>query len=351
MRLDSDGEAIRAESDRDPQTAVTPNNLAYVITTSGSTGSPKAVMVQHASLSNMATALEEEVYAARAPRRVSLNAPLTFDASLKQIVQLCRGRTLHMISEDERRDGQRMLALLRRHAIGVLDCTPSHLKLLLAAGLTDENGEPEIVLVGGEEIDASTWTQLARDRTRVYFNVYGPTEATDLATVAEVSEETSTPIIGWPLPNVAVFVLDESLQPVPLGVVGEICIGGDGVARGYFGRPGATAEQFVPRPLLRRPGCSPLPHRRPGAVAARQLHRVSRAAGRAGQLVGSVSSSRKSRRRWPSTVTLRTALSLSGGPTGRPSHCRLCDRAVRRRVVPRPDAVRAPQRHGGRTLQ
>ncbi len=233
-----------------------PENLAYVIYTSGSTGRPKGTLIEHRSVANLVQALELAVYQGRpAPLRVSVNASLAFDASVKQVVQLLRGHTLHVLPDDVRRDGERLLAFLRERPLDVLDCTPSQLSLLLAAGLFDR-GElpPALALVGGEAIGEALWARLAADRRTAFHNVYGPTECTVDTAACAVGEGSRRPVLGRPLPNVRVRLLDRRLSPVPVGASGELCIAGAGVGRGYLNRPALTAERFVPDPENPSPG-------------------------------------------------------------------------------------------------
>ncbi|MGY3621908.1 amino acid adenylation domain-containing protein [Bradyrhizobium sp. USDA 10063] len=228
---------------------VRPSNAAYVIFTSGSTGAPKAVVVEHRSAINLATALHDRIYSGLGDHlNVSVNAPLSFDASVKQIVQLLNGHCLCIVPEAARQDGKELLDFVLANKIDVLDCTPSHLKLLMGAGFADWNGEyPSVVLVGGEAIDADSWNVLARHRV-AFFNVYGPTETTVNVSAERIRGDVP-PNIGRPLRNVRAYILDADLNPVPVGVSGELCIAGAGVARGYLGNPEATAERFVPDPF------------------------------------------------------------------------------------------------------
>jgi len=233
-----------------------PDNLAYVIYTSGSTGRPKGTLIEHRSVVNLAHALRLAVYGERpAPLRVSVNASLAFDASVKQIVQLLHGHVLHVLPEEVRRDGERLLAFLRERPLDVLDCTPSQLSLLLAAGLLDA-GEisPALALVGGEAIGGALWERLAADRRTAFFNVYGPTECTVDTTACRIGESPDRPVLGRPLANVQLRILDRRLVPVPAGVPGELCVAGAGIARGYLDRPALTAERFVPDPESPWPG-------------------------------------------------------------------------------------------------
>ncbi len=233
--------------------------LAYVIFTSGSTGRPKGVMVSHRAMAGFAAALEEAAYReagegadGRGRLRVSLNAPLAFDASIQQLVQLARGRCVCLVPEAIRPDGEALLEHLRRARVDVFDCTPSHLALLLAAGLAESADGPRRVLVGGEAIGAEPWRRMAADPHRRYLNVYGPTECTVDATAAAVTG--ARPVLGRPLPGVRAHVVERGGAPAAPGVAGELLLGGSGLARGYLGRPAATAERFVPDPFGKEPG-------------------------------------------------------------------------------------------------
>ncbi|XXX82580.1 amino acid adenylation domain-containing protein [Sorangium sp. So ce134] len=220
--------------------------LAYVIYTSGSTGRPKGVMVEHGSVVNLWAALERAIHAHHPHcRRVSLNAPLAFDSSVKQWVQLLSGRTLVVVPADVRADGAALRDFIAAHEIDVLDCTPSQLALTL-----DERGAPRcaVTLVGGEAISPAQWHALVEHGPTTFYNVYGPTECTVDATVARISG--GAPHIGRPIANVRVYVVDALFRPSPVGVIGEIVIGGAGVGRGYLGEPGLTAERFVDDPFV-----------------------------------------------------------------------------------------------------
>jgi amino acid adenylation domain-containing protein len=254
--IDADREVIAQESDANLGLSTLPQHLAYIIYTSGSTGVPKGVMIEHASLMNLAHALAEAVHGAPvAPLRVSLNAPLAFDSSVKQLLQLLSGHALYVLPEEVRRDTDELLSYLRQHRIDVLDCTPSQLKLLVEAGMIESpEGAPRRVLVGGEAVDETLWSQLAGDESRAFYNVYGPTECTVDATACRMRADVRRPVIGRPLANTQIYILDGSLNPVPVGVAGELLIGGDGLARGYLTRPELTAERFIPDPFSTEPG-------------------------------------------------------------------------------------------------
>jgi amino acid adenylation domain-containing protein/non-ribosomal peptide synthase protein (TIGR01720 family) len=250
-----DGEEWAEQPATNPAWRMEDRNLAYVIYTSGTTGRPKGVMIQHRSVVNLFHALERAVYShVRTPRRVGVNASLAFDASVKQLIQLLAGRTLCLVPEEVRTDRAGMLAYLNRHQVDVVDCTPAIARLLLSGKDDAAHPYPTAVLVGGEAIDAAAWAELAAQTGVAYFNVYGPTECTVDSTQCRVRPNVSGPAIGRPLSNIQAHVLDRSMRPVPVGVTGELYVGGAGVARGYWGRPALTAASFVPDPFCGEPG-------------------------------------------------------------------------------------------------
>ena len=254
INLDSDQETLSRFPTTNPAIRVTPQNLAYVLYTSGSTGKPKGVMIQHRSVVNLATALHQAIYQKHGPAlRVSLNAPLIFDGSVKQWVQLLYGHCIDIVPDDVRTNAAKFLDFAERHALKVIDCTPSLLKLLLVAGFAKRIA-PAVVLVGGEAIDQATWVDLAQNSRTDFVNVYGPTETTVDATVCSARLAPERPVIGRPIANIRVYVLDHNAKPVPLGVPGEIHVGGAGLARGYLNQPALTAARFIPDPFSGEPG-------------------------------------------------------------------------------------------------
>lgn len=257
VRADAPSARDAAASDADEdgtRPRARPGNLAYILYTSGSTGTPQGVMVRHGSAVNLAFALQEAVYreAAR-PLTIALNAPLVFDASVKQLIQVVHGHSLCLIPEELRREPAELAAYLSKHRVDAMDCTPSQLNLWLAAGLPGAlAGLPAIVLIGGEALDERLWRLLSHAPGKRCFNVYGPTECTVDATIAEIGD--GKPTIGRPLANVRTYVLDDRMIPVPTGSAGQLYVGGEGLARGYLRRPQLTADRFVPDPFAAQPG-------------------------------------------------------------------------------------------------
>jgi amino acid adenylation domain-containing protein/non-ribosomal peptide synthase protein (TIGR01720 family) len=230
----------------------TSDNLAYVIYTSGSTGVPKGVMVPHRSACSLVNALANAVYRHHdRPLNVALVAATIFDASVQQIFgALLLGHTLHIVPDEEKRDGASLLAFIRRHQIALTDCTPSLLALMVEAGLSEQPSTLRHILVGGEALPRELAQRIPNIRIT---NVYGPTECgvdnTAFTISDNASHHASIPI-GAPLTNSRVYVLDQSLTPAPLGVPADIWIAGPCLARGYLGDPAQTAAAYRPDPFV-----------------------------------------------------------------------------------------------------
>jgi nonribosomal peptide synthetase DhbF len=228
-----------------------PSDPAYMIYTSGSTGRPKGVVVTHEGLANLAAFEHREVIepaARRAGRqlRASLVAALSFDASWDMVLWLLAGHALHVLEDDVRRDAQALVAYIREHGVDVVEVTPSYAEQLLEEGLLGQRG-PLVLILGGEAVGAGLWQRIASADGVTGWNFYGPTECTVDSVVARVSGD--RPVIGRPVPGTRMYVLDEWLRPVPAGVPGALYLAGAQVARGYWGRPGLTAERFVADPF------------------------------------------------------------------------------------------------------
>ncbi|MFE4451653.1 amino acid adenylation domain-containing protein [Streptomyces sp. NPDC056796] len=230
-----------------------PQDAAYVIYTSGSTGRPKGVVVEHRSLSNL---LEHHRREAHAPAvealgrrlRVALTAATSFDASWDPVLWMVAGHELHVVDDDVRRDPQALVEFLLARRIDAVETTPTYLRQMLTAGLLiGADHRPRVIALGGEAVDDALWKELADDPGLLVFNYYGPTETTVDAVTARVTA--GSPVIGRPVAGAGAYVLDPSLHPLPQGATGELYLTGEGVARGYAGRPGLTAERFMPDPF------------------------------------------------------------------------------------------------------
>ncbi|AIA70439.1 hypothetical protein EV46_07535 [Pectobacterium atrosepticum] len=251
IMLDTDSFDAYATSNPDAQAlGVTSTHLAYVIYTSGSTGKPKGVMVTHRNVLNLASGLKT-LLAFEHSNRIALNASIVFDASVQNWIQILSGHTLVIVPDAIRTDARQLWHYFSHHAIDLFDCTPVQLQWLLDAGLgTDPDYQPAQVLIGGDAISQGIWSRLQQLTDTRFINVYGPTECTVDATACPIDSSQSAPTIGRPLTNTEVYILGTQGQPVPIGVTGEIYIGGAGVARGYLNRPDLTAERFITNPFV-----------------------------------------------------------------------------------------------------
>ncbi len=237
-----------AYPDVNPETRIDPSNGAYMIYTSGSTGRPKGVLIEHRSPVNLRVAMHRLVYAdlREGPRRISMNAPLSFDASMQQICMMTVGHCLCIVPQETRFDGAAFVKWIHETGLEVLDITPAHLTALVDAGLLDpEPASLQRIQIAGGAIHQDLWDKLAHAKGR-YFDIYGPTECTVNATGEPIERAGVAPCIGPPLANYRIYLTDSCLKPSPRGTTGQIAIGGAGLARGYADRPELTAAQFTP---------------------------------------------------------------------------------------------------------
>jgi amino acid adenylation domain-containing protein len=227
-----------------------PEDIAYVLYTSGSTGRPKGVEVRHRGMVNFLASMAREPGLGAADTLVAVTT-VSFDiAGLELWLPLCVGARVVLASRDTAADGVRLARLLEERGATALQATPATWRILLAAGW---NGSPGLTaLCGGEALPAEMAAALL-PRVAALWNVYGPTETTVWSTLRRVDGAgdtvSGTVPIGRPIANTAAHVLDRRLEPVPVGVAGELYLGGEGLARGYLRRPDLTAERFVPDPL------------------------------------------------------------------------------------------------------
>jgi mycobactin peptide synthetase MbtF len=234
---------------------VPPEQAAYVVFTSGTTGEPKGVIGTHAALSAYA---DDHLDAVLRPAAARLGRPLriahawsfAFDAAWQPLVALLDGHGVHVVDELIQTDAEELVAAIAEHGVDMIDTTPSMFAQLAACGLLTT--VPLAVLaLGGEALGSSAWSRIrgecARTGLRAY-NCYGPTETTVEAVVADVTEY-DEPSIGRPTRHTRGYVLDSALHPVPAGAVGELYLSGMQLARGYLGRAGETSHRFVADPF------------------------------------------------------------------------------------------------------
>ncbi len=249
--LDSDWPLISRESEATPSSKVTADNLAYVIYTSGSTGKPKGTLLHHRGLCNFALAYIQGM-GVKADSRMLQFAAFSFDASVAEtFMALLAGAKLCLASRDTLLSGPGLIQLLQEQAVTTAILPPSVLKLLPAEGLP----ALQTIISAGEACSREIVERWAEGRN--FFNAYGPTEATigpTFGLIKDLPEEVTNIPIGRPIANTQVYLLDQHLQPVPIGVPGELYVGGVGVSRGYLNRPELTAEKFIPHPFSFEPG-------------------------------------------------------------------------------------------------
>ncbi|MEU9866160.1 amino acid adenylation domain-containing protein, partial [Streptomyces sp. NPDC047971] len=228
---------------------VLPGHPAYVIYTSGSTGRPKGVVVTHGGAVSLCEGHGRTVFATDgAPLRVALTTSVSFDASWDQLAAVFTGHELHVVDGETWLDAGRLVAWMRASCVDFAEVTPSYLQVLVDEGLFEGARHPSRIAVGGEAVPAGLWERLRSLDGVEGFNFYGPTEATVDTTIARLSGSTEV-VVGRPVANARVHVLDGALSPVPAGVSGELYVAGAGVARGYLGRPELTGERFVADPF------------------------------------------------------------------------------------------------------
>ncbi|MFN7984971.1 MAG: amino acid adenylation domain-containing protein [Vicinamibacterales bacterium] len=240
--LDQISDELAASPASAPDVTVKPEDRAYVIYTSGSTGRPKGVEVEHRNVVAFLAAMATEP-GFRDDDVLLAVTTLSFDiAGLEMWLPLTRGGKVVIAGRADVLDGRRLIAMLIEHRVTVMQATPATWRLMLDAGWS---GKADLrVLCGGEALPKDLAHALA-DRVGELWNMYGPTETTIWSTVSLVPRNVETITVGRPIANTTIYVLDPSGQPAPIGVAGELCIGGAGVARGYHERPDLTAEKFV----------------------------------------------------------------------------------------------------------
>jgi amino acid adenylation domain-containing protein len=251
VSLDGDQASLAQQPRENLPLAAEPDNLAYVIYTSGSTGKPKGVQVLQRALVNFLRSMQQQPGLTADDRLLAVTT-LSFDiAGLELWLPLLVGAQIILISRDTAANGAALAQALERSQATVMQATPVTWRLLLETGW---QGNPTLkALCGGEALPQDLARQLLT-RCGALWNLYGPTETTIWSTARQITKDDALISIGRPIANTQVYVLDGQLQPVPVGVPGELYIGGDGLARGYLHRPELTSERFIPHPFSQTPG-------------------------------------------------------------------------------------------------
>ena len=224
---------------------------AYVMYTSGSTGEPKGVVVRHRAVVNFLEAMRHQPGIDQNDVLLAIT-PLSFDISVLEIfLPLVSGARLAIAQDPTRRDPRAIASQLADCGATILQATPTTWRMLVAS---DWAGSKSLTALCGGEALPRDLADLLLQRCQTVWNLYGPTEATVWATAERVSPGNVAVSIGRPIRNLQVYLLDHHHQPVPVGLTGEVYLGGEGLACGYFGRAAWTAEKFIPSPFARRPG-------------------------------------------------------------------------------------------------
>lgn len=251
--LNTDWDSIAQYKDENPTSAVTAQNLVYVLFTSGSTGKPKGVAIEHRQLLNYLHGITQRLDLSATTNFATVSTLAADLGNTGIFTALCTGGCLHILSTECATDSAVLAKYCRTHPIDCLKIVPSHLATLLASAPSDSILPRQQLILGGE---AASWQLIEQIQQQapssLIFNHYGPTEATVGVTTFAVENQqnyTQTVPLGRPLANTQIYLLDEQLQPVSIGVQGELYIGGAGLARGYLNRPDLTAAQFIPNPF------------------------------------------------------------------------------------------------------
>ncbi|MFO0760431.1 MAG: amino acid adenylation domain-containing protein [Byssovorax sp.] len=245
LRLDADWAAVAAESSAAIDGGAGPESLAYVIYTSGSTGKPKGVQIPHRAVVNFLSSMQRSPGISASDRLLAVTS-LSFDiAGLELFLPLLSGATVVVASRAAAADGRALRDLIAQRAITVMQGTPSTFRLLLEAGW---EGDGKLkALVGGEAVPRDLVDRLG-ERCGPVWNMYGPTETTIWSAIHPLAKDAPI-LIGRPIANTALLVLGPRLALCPIGVPGELHIGGEGLARGYLHQPELSAARFIPDPL------------------------------------------------------------------------------------------------------
>ncbi len=243
--LDSDWEPIAGESSAKPSVRVAPEDLAYLIYTSGSTGKPKGVEIPHRAVVNLLTSMARTPGMSADDKMLAVTT-LSFDiAALELFLPLIVGGQVILASREQAVDPLQLRALMRESHATIMQATPITWRMLLESGW---DGRPlQKVLCGGEALPQDLADKLCQMPISLW-NMYGPTETTIWSATSEVKAGKRV-AIGPPIANTQFYILDAFNQPAPIGVAGELCIAGVGVARGYYKRPELTAQRFVQNPF------------------------------------------------------------------------------------------------------
>lgn len=258
VSIDSDWEKIAQCSQENPDSTLTSRNLAYTIYTSGSTGKPKGVQIEHQSVVNFLISMIQEPGITETDRLLAVTT-ISFDiAALEIYLPLSVGASVILVSQENSTYGSKLIEQIEETKATIIQATPATWQMLLTS---EWKGNKQLkLLCGGEALTQKLASQLL-EKVGSLWNMYGPTETTIWSTVYQVTSATEKIPIGKPIANTQIYILDQHLRrltdpltPVPFGEIGELSIGGEGLARGYLNQPELTQQKFVPNSLSNQPG-------------------------------------------------------------------------------------------------
>src|SRR5690606_34396099 len=228
-----------------PSVNISGSNLAYLLYTSGTTGNPKGVQIEHHSLTNYLLSFQRSPGITHDDKLLAITT-ISFDISATEMyLPLISGASIQLIESETARDGRELLSILQNNNITYLQATPTTWQMILSA---DWNSQlPVKALCGGESLSKDLAEKLLT-RTSELWNVYGPTETTIWSSIKKVVDVNAI-TVGCPISNTQIYILDERHNILPTGSIGEICIAGDGLARGYLNRESLTLEKFITNPI------------------------------------------------------------------------------------------------------
>jgi amino acid adenylation domain-containing protein/non-ribosomal peptide synthase protein (TIGR01720 family) len=256
--IDSEAPAVLGQKTENPRSCTSADDAAYLIYTSGSTGRPKGVAVSHGAAGNHMQWIMRELLLGENGRMLHKHST-SFDAALSEILQpLLSGATLVIAPSGAEYDSDALIQIMRKQRVTAIDVVPAMLKALIEDDEITKCTDLKLVISGGEALAAEI-QQAVHERLNwvQVVNAYGPTETAITAAFYRCNPQDKSPVvpIGKPISNTQIYILDQALQPVPIGVVGEIHIGGEGLAHGYLNAPSMTAEKFIPDPFSRPGAC------------------------------------------------------------------------------------------------
>ncbi|MCK4897841.1 MAG: amino acid adenylation domain-containing protein, partial [Anaerolineales bacterium] len=254
VNLDTDWSEVSSFSSAREENIQSPSlsdHLAYLIYTSGSTGKPKGVEISHRAVVNFLLSMQSEPGLSPEDTLLAVTT-MSFDIAVLEIfLPLITGAQVVLASREVAYDGHRLIKMLNHTGATIMQATPATWRLLIESGW---QGNPQLKSLCGGEALPKDLALLLLDRVGELWNMYGPTETTVWSTTVQIQPDCETITIGRPIANTQIYILDDRLKPVPIGVKGDLFIGGDGLARGYHNQEELTNEKFLPNPFDDRNG-------------------------------------------------------------------------------------------------